>query len=150
ETAVRRDIEEWLRGLEQRLYNITGISEDERKRAIKAAVRYQLPELDKNFRFVVIDAKSSRPIVVRGRPVRIKLLERHFEFFTSAKGIQKHRQIVGEKLAAGDLLGAYEEWRKFEISIQLIDMFLKQPDVQREEKRSLAPRRPVMKPPMAQ
>ena len=127
EDAVRRDIKEWLRDLDRRLSDIADISEDERKRAIKAAVRYQR-EIEAQFRFKFFVNSSKSAVEVQDSD---KVLERFFELFTSAEYIRKYRQIVGEKLTAGDLPGAYQNWRQFEVSIQIIDMFLKQPDVRR-------------------
>jgi hypothetical protein len=66
-------------------------------------------------------------------PPSDSLLERYFAVTTSPEYMRKVQQIVGERLAAGDLPGAYAKWREFESSAQVFDKFLKQPDVRRGE-----------------
>ena len=131
EDLVRHDIERWLGGLDERLSEIESMSEDDRKRAIKTAVRHQRKHGTFEFEFKVFNQ--------HGTPIPFpdsysdRLLEVAFKHILSAEYVRKARKIVSEKLAGGDLPGAYQQRRDFLHNTRFMDFLLKRPVVRRGE-----------------
>lgn len=100
EDRVRRDIERWLRDLDE----LIELGSDE-----EATRLYEAEQL-----LYVKGAAAYNRFLNREAGRKPGSIERAFTFYTSIDFARQTAQQVREKLAAGDMAGAYAQWRVFD------------------------------------